>query len=47
MGITIHYKGKAKSLEAVDDVIKEVQEMAERFGWEHGVVDEEVISLPT
>lgn len=42
MGITIHYKGKAKSLEAIDDVIKEVQEMAERFSWEHGIVDEEV-----
>jgi len=42
MGITIHYKGKAKSLEAIESLIGELQEMAEKFGWEHGLVEKEV-----
>jgi hypothetical protein len=42
MGITIHYKGKAKGLEAIDGLIDELQKMAEKFGWEHGLVEKEV-----
>lgn len=42
MGITIHYKGKAKDLESIDGVIKELGEMAEVSGREYGIVDEEV-----
>ncbi|OPY73259.1 MAG: hypothetical protein A4E62_00575 [Syntrophorhabdus sp. PtaU1.Bin002] len=42
MGITIHYKGKAKSLEAVDGLIKELQETAEKLGWEYGLVEKDV-----
>lgn len=42
MGITIHYRGKAKSLEAVDHLIKELQETAEKLGWEYGLVEKEV-----
>lgn len=42
MGITIHYKGKAKSLEAIDGVIGELEQTAKKFGWEHGIIDEEM-----
>lgn len=42
MGITIHYRGKAKSLESIGGLIKELKEMAEAFHWEHGVVGEDV-----
>lgn len=39
MGITIHYKGKAKSLEAIDNLIEELKEIAEKFNWEYWIVD--------
>ncbi len=42
MGITIHYKGKARSLGAVDSLIGELWEIAEAFNWEHGLVEQEV-----
>lgn len=42
MGITIHYKGKAKSLEAIDDLIEELKEIATTLEWDYGVVDEDV-----
>lgn len=42
MGITIHYKGKAKSLEAIDGVIGELEEIAKKLNWEHDIIDEEM-----
>lgn len=42
MGITIHYKGKAKSLGAIDELIEEFKEIAETTGWNYGIVDEDV-----
>ncbi|MEW6676181.1 MAG: hypothetical protein AB1348_09325 [Nitrospirota bacterium] len=42
MGITIHYKGKAKSLEAIDKLIEELKEVATTLEWSYGIVDEEV-----
>ena len=42
MGITIHYKGKAKSLEAIDTLIEQLQKTSEKFGWDHGLVEEEI-----
>lgn len=42
MGITIHYKGKAKSLEAIDTLIVQLQKASEKHGWDHGLVEEEI-----
>lgn len=37
MGITIHYKGKAKSLEAMDELISMFSEISETSGWKYEV----------
>jgi len=42
MGITIHYKGKAKSFESIDALIEQLQKTSEKFGWDHGLVEEEI-----
>ncbi|MFH1648445.1 MAG: hypothetical protein ABIA11_01775 [Patescibacteria group bacterium] len=42
MGITIHYKGKAKSLEAIDGLIENLKEVAITFRWDYKLIDEEV-----
>jgi hypothetical protein len=42
MGITIHYKGKAKSLGAIDRLIKELKEIATLHKWNYQIIDEEV-----
>ncbi len=42
MGITIRYKGKEKSLEAIDALIQELQELSQMFGRGRGLVEEEV-----
>lgn len=42
MGITIHYKGKAKSVEAVDKLIDTLTYFAEQRSWEHWFVDEKL-----
>ena len=38
MGITIHYAGKAKSHEAVDQLIDTLQEISEDSGWSYHLV---------
>lgn len=38
MGITIHYHGKAKSLEAIDQLIDVIKEIAVTSHWRHRVV---------
>ncbi len=42
MGITIHYRGKAKSLAAIDELIETVKEIALAEGWRYREVDEKV-----
>ena len=42
MGITIYYKGKAKSLEAIDALIEHLRKTSERFNWDHELVEEEI-----
>jgi hypothetical protein len=42
MGITIHYKGKGKSLEAIDCLIEELKDIATTLEWTYEIVDEEV-----
>jgi len=42
MGITIHYSGKAKSLEAVDKLLDTFTYFAEQQSWEHWLVDEKL-----
>ncbi len=39
MGITIHYSGKAKSPEAVDQLIDTLQEISEESGWSYHLVN--------
>ncbi len=43
MGTTVHYKGKAKSLEAIDALIEQLQKTSEKFVWDHGLVEEEIM----
>jgi hypothetical protein len=38
MGVTIHYAGKAKSLDAVDQLIDILQEIADASGWSYHLV---------
>ncbi|MHB8579128.1 MAG: hypothetical protein ACYDA4_04610 [Ignavibacteriaceae bacterium] len=38
MGITIHYSGKAKSLEAIEQFIDTLQEISEESGWSYHLV---------
>ncbi|MGD9579226.1 MAG: hypothetical protein AB7Y74_13340 [Syntrophorhabdus sp.] len=42
MGTTVHYKGKAKSLEAIDTLIDQPPKTSEKFNWDHGLVEEEI-----
>jgi len=42
MGTTVHYKGKAKSLEAIDTLIEQSPKTSEKFNWDHGLVEEEI-----
>lgn len=42
MEITIHYKGKAKGLEAIDGLIEKLKQIAITFSWNYGIIDEEV-----
>lgn len=38
MGVTIHYAGKAKSHEAIDQLVDTVQEIADASGWSYHLV---------
>ena len=42
MGITIHYSGKAKSPEAVDQLIDTLREISEESGWSYHLVNGKV-----
>ncbi len=42
MGIAIHYQGKAKSAEAIDELIDVMREMGYTSGWRCRIIDEKV-----
>lgn len=42
MGITIHYRGKAKSLQAIDELVDMLTDIAQQSKWPYWLVEEEV-----
>lgn len=42
MGIAMSYRGKARHIEAIDELITELQNLCQKNGWEYVIVDQEM-----